>query len=238
MRYKIYNGDCLEIMKAIPDNSIDLIFCDLPYGCTSCEWDCPIDLDKLWIEYMRIKKLHTPIFLTTTTKFGVNLINTAPKKCPFRYDICFVKSSSSGFLLSKKQPLRSHEMVYVFYEKQPFYDISSHKHKFKSEYNDFNNKDGAYGIIKSQKGQPCPLYDPPLPTSVIHIKSERKQHSTQKPLALMNHFIKYYSKENDIILDNCMGSGSTGVSALEMKRKFIGIEKDKDIFNVAEMRLS
>ena len=238
MRYKIYNGDCLEIMKAIPDNSIDLIFCDLPYGCTSCEWDCPIDLDKLWIEYMRIKKLHTPIFLTTTTKFGVNLINTAPKKCPFRYDICFVKSSSSGFLLSKKQPLRSHEMVYVFYEKQPFYDLSSHKHKFKSEYNDFNNKDGAYGIIKSQKGQPCSLYDPPLPTSVIHIKSERKQHSTQKPLELMNHFIKYYSKENDIILDNCMGSGSTGVSALEMKRRFIGIEKDKDIFYTAEMRLS
>ena len=238
MRYKIYNGDCLEIMKAIPDNSIDLIFCDLPYGCTSCEWDCPIDLDKLWIEYMRIKKLHTPIFLTTTTKFGVNLINTAPKKCPFRYDICFVKSSSSGFLLSKKQPLRSHEMVYVFYEKQPFYDISSHKHKFKSEYNDFNNKDGAYGEIKSQKRQPSSLYDPPLPTSVIHIKSERKQHSTQKPLALMNHFIKYYSKENDIILDNCMGSGSTGVSALEMKRRFIGIEKDKDIFYTAEMRLS
>ena len=261
MRYKIYNGDCLEIMKAIPDNSIDLIFCDLPYGCTSCEWDCPIDLDKLWIEYMRIKKLHTPIFLTTTTKFGVNLINTAPKKCPFRYDICFVKSTSSGFLLSKKQPLRSHEMVYVFYEKQPFYDISSHKHKFKSEYNDFNNKDGAYGEIKSQK-RPTDkyknestmygnidrpdfkrkdgesMYDPPLPTSVIHIKSERKQHSTQKPLALMNHFIKYYSKENDIILDNCMGSGSTGVACLEMKRRFIGIEKDKDIFKVAEGRLS
>ena len=362
MSFKLYNGDCLEVMKAIPDNSIDLIFCDLPYGCTSCKWDCPIDLDKLWLEYMRIKKLNAPIFLTTTTKFGVSLINSAPKKCPFRYDMIWVKSAPAGFLCAKKMPMRKHEMMYVFYEKLPFYDLSSHKHKFlrnrKEEWCDKNglygedknvpkveykydpplpvsvikeesfkngtidgnkvyegkkvlyrNKSGLYdpplptSVIKEEsstiynnvgksttpitkhgvKGETTgqPRYDPPLPTSVIkeemrptdkyknestmygnidrpdfkrkggesmyepslptsilEIASQRSKHSTQKPVALMSWVLKYYSKENDIILDNCMGSGSTGVACKEMNRRFIGIEMDKDIFKVAEERLS
>ena len=111
----LLHGDCLEEMKSIDDKSIDLIFCDLPYGQTSCKWDCKIDLDKFWIEIMRIKKLNTPIFMTTTTKFGVELINSAPKKLKF-FDLVWIKSAPSGFLLAKKFPLRKHEMVYVFYE--------------------------------------------------------------------------------------------------------------------------
>ena len=280
MAQQIYNGDCLEVMKYIPDNSIDLIFCDLPYGCTSCKWDCPIDLDKLWGEYMRIKKLNTPIFLTTTTKFGVNLINSAPKKCPFRYDLVWVKSAPSGFLCAKKMPMRKHELVYVFYEKLPFYDLSSHKHKFidqSKNTNKINDKqiynggkamkvisDGAgpqydpplptsvISTIYNNKGKSTtpvtnhpvkgettgqPRYDPPLPTSILEIASQRSKHSTQKPVDLMKWVFKYYSKENDIILDNCMGSGSTGVACKEMNRRFIGIEMDKDIFKVAEDRL-
>jgi site-specific DNA-methyltransferase (adenine-specific) len=127
-------GDCLEEMKSLDDNSIDFIFCDLPYAtekysAINCKWNTPIDLDKFWIEIMRIKKLNTPIFMTTTTKFGVDLINSAPKKCPFRYDLVWVKAPC-GFLCAKKMPMRKHEMVYVFYEKLPFYDLSSHKHKF------------------------------------------------------------------------------------------------------------
>ena len=113
----LLNGDCLELMKDIENDSIDLIFCDLPYGQTSCKWDSCIDLEKFWKEVMRIKKLNTPIFFTTTTKFGVSLINSAPKKCFFRYDIVWVKSSAAGFLLAKKMPMRKHEMIYVFYEK-------------------------------------------------------------------------------------------------------------------------
>ena len=163
----LLNGDCLEEMKGLDDNSIDLIFCDLPYGQTSCKWDCCIDLEQFWIQVMRIKKTNTPIFMTTTTKFGVSLIQSAPKKCPFRYDLVWVKSAPAGFLSAKKMPMRKHEMVYVFYEKLPLYDLSSHKHKFKQEYNDYNNKDGAYGVIKSQKGHPEPLYNPPLPVSVV-----------------------------------------------------------------------
>ena len=100
----LLHGDCLEHMKDMDDESVDFIFCDLPYGATSCKWDCKIDLEKFWIEVMRIKKLRTPIFMTTTTKFGVDLINSAPKKCPFRYDLVWVKSAPAGFLSAKKMP--------------------------------------------------------------------------------------------------------------------------------------
>jgi DNA modification methylase len=326
----LLHGDCLELMKDLDDNSIDLIFCDLPYGQTSCKWDCPIDLDIFWLEVMRIKKLNTPIFMTTTTKFGVSLINSAPKKCHFRYDIVWVKSSPAGFLSAKKMPMRKHEMIYVFYEKLPFYDLSSHTHKFikegkKSEgdkgnecYGKFkyfnngekgydpplpvsvvkeetggatgeelsNNKDfsvevknSTYGtlqikqpitsgarwepplpvsvvkeepkqIIKGEhntyntEGRKKPIvrekgdkYDPPLPNSMLEIKSTRGKHSTEKPVALMEWVLKYYSREGDTILDPTMGSGSTGVACKNMNRNFIGIEKDPEIYEVAVNRI-
>ena len=164
----LLNGDCLELMKNLDDESVDLIFCDLPYGQTSCKWDCPIDLDLFWIQVMRIKKLNTPIFMTTTTKFGVSLINSAPKKCHFRYDIVWKKSASCSFLLAKKMPMRIHEMIYVFYEKLPFYDLSSHTHKFikegKKSQGDKGNE--CYGKFKyfnnGEKG-----YEPKLPVSII-----------------------------------------------------------------------
>ena len=453
----LYLGDCLEELENVQDNYIDLIFLDLPYGQTSCKWDCLIDLDKLWKEIMRVKKLHTPIIFTCTTKFGVSLIQSAPKKCPFRYDLVWCKSASCGFLSAKKMPLRKHEMIYVFYEKLPFYDLSSHKHKFidqsknnnkindKQIYNSgrsmkvtsdgkgnqydpplpnslvkeekvmdaktygtkerkkpikiFNEKkvydpplpdslvkiykkehetaygnnihhhnkeqkkgesiydpplpnsliknidDNCYGgacmgevnadkeykklgrkggesaydpplptsllkdidnasgggevsmeiqdiepepeiqnvqrnnttygdvnIIEIQqrvKGEsrydpPLPTsvlkngevkktlygdideladrphvatYDPPLPDSLLEIKSKRGNHSTEKPVDLMKWILKYYSKEDDIVLDATMGSGSMGVACIEMNRNFIGIEKDEKIYEVAVNRI-
>jgi len=314
----LLNGDCLEELKNLDESSVDLIFCDLPYGQTNCKWDCKIDLDLLWSEILRVKKTNTPIFFTTTTKFGVDLINSSPKKCPFRYDMVWAKSASTGFLLAKKMPMRRHEMVYVFYEKLPFYDLSSHQHKFEKEYNDFDNKDGAYGVIKSQKGHPEPLYDPPLPTSVIkekgcygekvpnseakygqkcaqqydpplptsvikepepepepepdniygnpnrdieiykkcgkrgrhqilydpplphsllEVKTSRGKHSTEKPVALMEWILKYYTKEGDVVLDPTMGSGSMGVACKNLNRNFIGIEKDFEIYQVANQRI-
>ena len=164
----LLHGDCLEHMKDMDDESVDFIFCDLPYGQTSCKWDCKIDLEKFWIEVMRIKKLRTPIFMTTTTKFGVDLINSCPKKCPFRYDLVWVKSAPAGFLSAKKMPMRKHEMVYVFYEKLPFYDLSSHTHKFLKEGKKSEGDKGneCYGKFKyynnGEKG-----YEPPLPVSVV-----------------------------------------------------------------------
>ena len=271
----LLHGDCLEEMKGMDDDSVDLIFCDLPYGQTSCKWDCCIDLDKFWIEIMRIKKINTPIFMTTTTKFGASLINSAPKKCPFRYDIVWVKSAPAGFLSAKKMPMRKHEMIYVFYEKLPFYDLSSHTHKFiKDPKNDkkveptlygrmtkprtrdktydpplpvsivkeeldekYKNKGGLYsnvsrnGLLKAE-----PHYDPPLPNSMLEIKSTRGKHSTEKPVQLMEWVLKYYSKEGDLVLDPTMGSGSTGVACKNMNRKFIGFELDKNIYETAKKR--
>ena len=352
---QIFNADCLEKMKDLPDKSIDLIFCDLPYGQTSCKWDCKIDLDLFWKEVMRIKKLNTPIFFTTTTKFGVDLIKSAPKKCYFRYDLVWVKSAPAGFLSAKKMPMRKHEMIYVFYEKLPFYDLSSHQHKFlkhkentaeesktdtygklkrcvdgkvsqynpplpvsiiKGENNTYNTegrnkpivreKSGKYetplpvSVVKEEKmdtlygevnikeldiprkdrtssyNPPLPvsvvkeikqnkynhnpeqiynpeylekkidyegrnggsMYQPPLPNTLLEIKSTRGKHSTEKPVALMEWIFKYYSKEGDTILDPTAGSGSTGVACKNMNRNFIGIEMDEDIFNSAKKRLN
>ena len=241
----LLNGDCLDEMKGIDDNSIDLIFCDLPYGQTSCKWDCKIDLEKFWIEVMRIKKLNTPIFMTTTTKFGVELISNAPKKCPFRWDLVWVKSAPAGFLSAKKMPMRKHEMVYCFYEKLPFYDLSSHTHKFIKEVKQeeeldekYKNKGGLYskvsrnGLLKAE-----PHYDPPLPTSMLEIKSTRGNHSTEKPVALIEWILKYFSKEGDTILDPTMGSGSTGIACKNMNRNFIGIELDPEIYEIAVNRI-
>ena len=274
----LVNGDCLTELKIVPDESVDLIFCDLPYGQTSCKWDCKIDLEKLWIEFMRVKKLHTPLFFTTTTKFGVELIMSAPKKCFFRYDIVWVKSAPAGFLSAKKMPMRKHEMVYVFYEKLPLYDLSSHKHKFiekkgmidgnkvyegkkvlfrnkagqyepplptsviKEEEKNSNKNSELYGQIKDngyyhkRKSGETTAYEPPLPNSILEIKSTRGKHSTEKPVALMEWILKYYSKEGDVVLDPTMGSGSTGVACKNLNRSFIGIEKDPEIFEVAKQR--
>jgi len=263
----LLNGDCLDEMKKLETDSVDLIFCDLPYGQTNCEWDSKIDLDKFWIEVMRIKKLNTPIFMTTTTKFGVELINSSPKKCPFRYDIIWIKSAPAGFLSARKMPMRKHEMIYVFYEKLPFYDLTSHTHKIvetkprpnKDLYGVKGHADGKEGkydpplptsVIKginntyNTEGRSTPLireeggkYDPPLPTSTLEIKSTRRNHPTEKPVALMEWILKYYSKVGDVILDPTMGSGSTGVACQNMNRNFIGIEKDKEFYQQAWNRL-
>ena len=329
----LLHGDCLEQMKGIDSNSVDFIFCDLPYGQTSCKWDVIIPWEPFWNEIMRVKKINTPIFFTTTTKFGVELINNAPKKCPFRWDLVWVKSAPAGFLSAKKMPMRKHEMVYCFYEKLPFYDLSSHKHKFIKE-RDAKEKNGdvyggeegkklvegkyvpplpvsvvkepepepeaeinkverksAYGNIKThdiktgknngvprydpplpvsvvKEPEPEPeavvkerqnktlyaergvkytedyrdihgkkVYDPPLPDSILEVKSTRGKHSTEKPIALMSWLLKYFSKEGDTVLDPTMGSGSTGVACKNMNRNFIGIEKDPEIYEVAVNRI-
>ncbi len=279
----LLHGDCLDEMKGMDDDSVDFIFCDLPYGQTSCKWDVIVPWEPFWKEIMRVKKLNTPVFFTTTTKFGVELINSAPKKMPFRYDLVWVKSAPAGFLCAKKMPMRKHEMIYVFYEKLPLYDLSSHSHKFiKESVNKRHGQDGVdnkgmiknrskteiqnkydpplptsvvkedkysngtinsntYDIPNKSKGgmyrSPAGQYDPPLPNSLLEIKSTRGKHSTEKPIALMEWLLKYYSKEGDVVLDPTMGSGSTGVACKNMNRNFIGIEKDPEIYEVAVNRI-
>jgi site-specific DNA-methyltransferase (adenine-specific) len=257
-----FNGDCLEVMRDFSDNIIDLLFCDLPYGETNCKWDCKINLETFWKEVNRICKLNCPMFFTTTARFGVELINSNPKN--FRYDLVWVKSASVGFLNAKKMPMRKHELIYVFYRKLPYYDLSSHTHKFIGIidrngqcYGKLDNKSEAYSynpplpisVIKTElyngttRTEPiyraeAGLYDPPLPNSILEIKSEKGKHSTQKPVDLIKWILKYYSKEGDTILDPTMGSGTTLIACKQMNRKYIGIEKDEKIYKEAVERLS
>ena len=266
---KLLNGDCLEKLKELEPKSVDLVFCDLPYGQTSCEWDNKINLTDLWKELKRISKPTTPFFFTCSTKFGYELIKSNDKW--FKYDLVWEKSAPCGFLCAKKMPMRKHEMIYVFYNKSPLYDISSHTHKFvgianprdagvghlysntkggeKYSYDPplptsvihYESVDDIYGFdnrfdFKGRNGQP--RYDPPLPSSVLPFKSERGKHKTQKPITMMNWILKYYSKENDVVLDPTMGSGSMGVACKEMNRDFIGIELDEEIYKSACERLT
>ena len=170
---KLFNGDCLEVMRDLSTNSIDLLFCDLPYGETSCKWDSQINLETFWKEVNRICKINCPMFFTTTTRFGVELINSNPKN--FRYDLVWVKSASVGFLNAKKMPMRKHELIYVFYRKLPLYDLSSHKHKFINDYNEAKNineelkcyGEGSHNSEYIGEARKANVYEPPLPNSVI-----------------------------------------------------------------------
>jgi site-specific DNA-methyltransferase (adenine-specific) len=285
---ELYNNDCFLQMSNLEDASIDLVFCDLPYGETSCKWDSKIDLGAFWVEINRITKPTTPIFFTTTTKYGAELIASNPKN--FRYDLVWVKSASCGFLNAKKMPMRKHEMVYVFYKKLPYYNLTSHIHKFKLDYKKIPKEEQELKVYgeecynseytgKAREGcvyePPLPnsivkledlckydialncygggkedrikisknkedhsiKYEPPLPNSVLEIQSQKGKHNTQKPVALCEWILKYYSKENDVVLDPTMGSGSMGVACKLMNRKFIGIEKNKDIYKYAVKRI-
>ena len=231
---KLLNGDCLELLKELEPKSVDLVLCDLPYGQTSCTWDNKIDLSKLWKELKRVVKPTTPLFFTCSTKFGYELIKSNEKW--FRYDLVWEKSAPVGFLNAKKMPMKKHEMIYVFYEKLPLYDISSHTHKF-VKYDDPHDA-GSSHIYGDTNGGEKHSYDPPLPTSILPFKSERGKHKTQKPTTMMNWILKYYSKEGDVILDPTMGSGSMGVACKEMNREFVGIEMDENIYKSACDRLN
>ena len=224
----LFNGDCLEVMKRIPSKSIDMILCDLPYGTTQNKWDSVIDLDKLWSEYTRIIKDNGVIALSSQGIFTAKLILSNEKW--FKYKITWIKSKSTNFLNAKKQPLRKHEDICIFYKKQPEYnpqmsigepyDKGIRKNQLTGSYGEFSPT-----LVKSEGER--------YPTDVIYFKTAESEgkvyHSTQKPVELGRYLIKTYSKEGDIILDNACGSGSFLISAILENRKFIGIEKNEDI---------
>ena len=372
------HGDCLEVMNELENDSVDLLFADLPYHQTSCKWDVLIDLKLFWEQVNRVCKPDTPMVFTCSVKFGNTLINSNPKN--FRYDLVWVKSASCGFLNAKKMPMKKHEMIYIFYRKLPKVYTENialqHTHKFLKETEnkrkvggkgcytngsktetcskydpplpnsiikeetckyDINkntygggkagrikiskakqdhvakydpplpnsiikeeklkNYDTLYGNVDIPKHQadrpnersrwspPLPnsiikedtgvynecdhssskklfrdtknckndselygdvdrpqylmrkksesMYNPQLPNSILEVKSEKGKHATQKPVALMEWILKYYSREGGVVLDATMGSGSMGVACINKNRNFIGIEKDETIYKVA-----
>ena len=235
----LYRGDCLEEMKNIPDGSVDMILCDLPYGTTQNKWDNIIPLDKLWTEYSRIIKDNGMICLTSSEPFTNQLINSKPRQFKY-YDLIWDKISTTGFLNAKRQPLRRHEQIICFYKKQttynPIMEIRG-KPRNKGSYNKKQgNGDMCYGKFENIESFNNEYY----PTSVIQISNavqKGKTHPTQKPVDLLEYLIKTYTNEGETVLDNCMGSGSTGVACINTDRKFIGIELDDNYYSIAYNRI-
>lgn len=241
----LYSGDCLEVMKNIPDNSVDLILCDLPYGITRNKWDSIIPLNKLWEQYKRITKENCAICLFADGMFMAKLMTSNPKM--WRYNLVWNKVLPSGFLNANRMPLRTTEEIVVFYNKQPIYNPQKTKgtpnhskgkavNKTSDDEGRVNNNYGKYTIVDNNKE----LGDMKHPTSLITFSKPHPSvslHPTEKPVHLCERLIKSYTNENMTVLDNCMGSGSTGVACVNTNRNFIGIELDENYFNIAKERI-
>ncbi len=226
---QVIKGDCLEVMGQIPSKSIDMILCDLPYGTTQNSWDSVIPLDQLWQHYERIIKDTGVIALTSQGLFTANLMLSNPRL--FKYKITWVKSKPTNFLNAKKQPLRKHEDVCIFYKNQPAYYPQM---TYGEPYNKGFRKDqltGSYGDFKTVEVK---SNGERYPTDVIYFKTAESEgevfHPTQKPVELGRYLIKTFTEPGDIVLDNTCGSGSFLVAAVLEGRQFIGIEKNEEVY--------
>lgn len=236
----IYNEDCLEGMKRIPDKSIDMILCDLPYGTTKCKWDTVIPLEPLWEQYKRLIKDNGAIVLFAQTPFDKVL--GCSNLDMLRYEWIWEKTQATGHLNANKMPLKSHENILVFYKKLPVYNpqkTDGHKpSNFYTKYISTQNNTELYGCTSKEisGGGNTDRF----PRSVQVFVSDKQKihlHPTQKPVALLEYLIKTYTNEGDIVMDNCMGSGSTIVAAINTNRKYIGFELDKHYYDVACKRI-
>lgn len=235
---ELYQGDCIEIMQSIPDESVDMILCDLPYGTTKNAWDTLIPFDALWMAYGRIIKPHGAIILFSQQPFTAELIMSNKKM--FRYEWIWQKANATGFLNAKKMPLKCHENILVFYKKLPVYNP-----QMRTGFKPYRIKSGKqsknYGeqttVETVSNGERYPI-DIIQFAGVNMMDGAKTEHPTQKPVDLLEYLIRTYSVGGDTILDNCMGSGSTGVAALATQRNFIGVEQDPEFFEIAYQRIN
>lgn len=225
-------------MKQIKDESIDLVLADLPFGMTANQWDSVIPLAPLFEQYQRIIKQHGAVLLFGMGKFGAQLIVNAPKKMPYRYDWIWEKTLPVGFLSSHHMPLRAHENVYVFYKHLPTYHpqmrlgFNPYKRNLNDLGHNYGQRSGNY-IPSQSAGERFPI-------DVIKFSNAdntNRVHPTQKPVDLLEYLIKTYTDEGMTVLDNTMGSGSTGVAAVSLNRNFIGMELDENYFKIAKERI-
>lgn len=241
----LYNKDCLEVMKELPDKSVDLILCDLPYGTSACKWDTIIPFDKLWEAYERLIKDDGAIVLFGSEPFS-SLLRTSNLKL-YKYDWVWEKPSGANFLNFKYQPAKVHENIMVFGKGATSYSKNGnmvynpqmeagtpYTQKSGKQRNDYGNSTVRTPIEQVVTENNGTRY----PRSIQKFNLDKdKHHPTQKPIALLEYLIKTYSSEGDIVLDNCMGSGSTGVACANTYREFIGIELDKSYYKIAEERI-
>lgn len=233
-------GDCLELMKDIPDESIDMILCDLPYQETGNKWDKFIDLKKLFSEYRRIIKEDGCIALTGTFKFGVHLFNIAPDL--YKYEWVWEKDNGTNAPNVNLQPFRVHEFIFVFGKGRVTNGTRTPMNYFpqKTEGKPYKQKSGR--ISENWKGGLNNIVTNNKdglrhPKTIQKFNRDRGLHPTQKPVALLEYLIKTYTNEGATVLDNCMGSGSTGVACVNTNRNFVGIELDEEYFNIAKERI-
>jgi len=229
--YQLLQGDCLELMRSIPDGSVDMVMCDLPYGTTQNKWDSVIPLEPLWREYRRVCKPSAAIVLTASQPFASVVV--ASNLQDFRYQWVWVKSKITGVLNAKRMPVRKHELVLVFGAAKTYNAQNLRK---KGTITKQGGNSDNYGARSSadyvQEFENWPR-------DVLEIASEGKtQHPTQKPVALMEYLIRTYSNEGETVLDNTMGSGTTGVACGNAGRRFIGIERDENYFKIATDRIA
>jgi len=245
---RIYHGDCLEVMKDIPDGSVDMILCDLPYGTTRLEWDNVIPFDKLWEQYFRVAKENAAFVLTAQQPFATDLINSCRKH--FRYEIIWQKTQVMGFLDAKRKPLRTHENILLFYRKLPTYNPQKTQvEKDKQSWGRKRTNSGGFdGYQEFRKPDYVYVEDGSrFPTSVLKISSwngalfgktdKAVTHPTQKPVPLFEWLIKTYTNEGETVLDNCSGSGTTAIACIRNNRNYICIEKNEQYYNDSLKRI-
>jgi len=235
---KIYNEDCLIGMQRIPDKSIDMILCDLPYGTSACKWDVVIPFEPLWEQYKRIIKDNGAIVLFGSQPFTSALVMSSPEL--FRYEIIWIKHQATNPMFAKKGFLKAHENILVFYDKLPTYNPII---EYDKPYGGFKTRLGkkvgeVYGACldsqhrENPNGERCPV-------SFVYFSNTniKKQHPTQKPVPLMEYLIKTYTNEGELVLDNCIGSGTTAIACINTNRNYIGFELDKGYFEIAQNRI-
>jgi site-specific DNA-methyltransferase (adenine-specific) len=234
-------GDCLDVMKTIPSASIDAIITDPPYGTTACKWDSVIPFEPMWLELKRIIKPNGAIVLFSSQPFTSALIMSNPKM--FKYEWVWEKTQATGHLNAYKQPLKSHEIVCIFYKNQCTYNPQkTFEHKPMNSgirKLEVQNKTNVYG--KATKSLPFGGNTDRFPRTNITFSSDKQTnylHPTQKPIALLEYLVKTYTQENEIVLDFTMGSGTTGVACKSLNRNFIGIELDEGYYNIAKERIN
>ena len=245
MNIKLMLGDCLERMKEIPDGSVDMVLCDLPYGTIACKWDKIIPFDRLWEEYWRVTKPCSAIVLFGTEPFSSTLRLSAISY--YKYDWQWVKSRKNGFVHAKGMPLRETENISVFSKggigrksTEPMTYNPQGVTAYKKKRVNYVKTTSAYvggHVVGSEYEQEGFGY----PTNLLPFNNESPKtqvHPTQKPVALMEYLIRTYTNEGDVVLDNTMGSGTTGVACVNTQRKFIGVEMDEGYFGIAKMRIA
>lgn len=238
---RFYNEDCFDAMREIPDGVIDMIMCDLPYGTTQNKWDSVLPLDKLWAEYRRVCKDNAAIVLCGTEPFSSHMRLSNLKN--FKYDWIWNKTLSTGFLNSKKRPLKIFELISVFYKEQPTYNPQMWESKpMNTVYKSTATETTNYGKTAPTDNKRINTTER-FPIDIININqmpnnsNEKIGHPTQKPVALFEYLIKTYTNEGELVLDNTAGSGTTAIAAINTNRKWVCIEKDKDYYDKAIDRI-